>query len=245
MIKNQLISVIIPVYNGEKYLAEAIESVLSQECHPYEIIIVDDGSTDSTSAIAAKYDSVKYICQPHSGLPATLNSGVAAARGDFFAFLDADDVWVKDKLTYQMAVFRQDPNLDMVFGYAQEFLSPEISDLEAEKVQVKPGKNPGYLKGALLIKKTSFLRVGLFDDTWVVGDFIEWYKRALEIYLSSMMLPNVVLKRRVHTNNLSIRESDAQKDYVRILKVALDRQRLNKAGKNTKIINTENCQETQ
>ena len=229
MRNNQLISAIIPVYNGEKYLEEAIQSVSLQNYRPVEIIVVDDGSTDGSSAIAKKIKEVQYHFQPFSGLPTALNAGIKLARGDFFAFLDADDIWMRNKLSAQMTTLRKDPDLDMVLGHVQEFLSPELSGDQANKLHVKPGKNPGYFKGALLIRKASFFRVGLFDTRWVVGDFIDWYKRALEKNLKSLMLPEAVFMRRVHLDNMMLRERDAQKDYARILKEALDRQRLKSA----------------
>src|ERR1700758_706720 len=103
MNEKSLISVIIPVYNAEKYLAEAIESVLAQTYRPIEVIVVDDGSTDSSADIAKRFASVRYCFQSHSGLGATRNRGIDLSQGKFLAFLDADDLWVEDKLTHQMA----------------------------------------------------------------------------------------------------------------------------------------------
>ena len=92
MLNKPLVSVIIPVYNAERYLAEAIESVLAQTYRPIEVIIVDDGSTDSSADIAKRYNSlVRYFFQPNSGLAAARNKGISQAKGSFFAFLDVTD----------------------------------------------------------------------------------------------------------------------------------------------------------
>jgi glycosyltransferase involved in cell wall biosynthesis len=225
MNNSPVVSVVIPVFNGAMYLSEAIESVLSQACAHLEIIVVDDGSTDDTLAIARSYANITSVAQPHRGLPATLNCGVDRARGAYFAFLDADDVWVEGKLTYQLDAFQNHPDIDMVFGLLEEFLSPEISNSLSKNYRIKQGSIPGYFKGCLLVKRTSFFRVGYFNTDVAVGEFIEWYKRSLEGGLKSVVVPKVLMRRRVHANNMGTREKSRRKDYVRILKKALDRQR--------------------
>src|SRR5947209_1330223 len=121
-----LISVIIPVYNGERHLAEALDSVLSQAHHPLEVIVVDDGSTDNTAAVARKYSAVRYYHQANGGSAAARNRAIELAHGDLFAFLDADDVWAPEKLKRQMAVLEAEPELEAVLGFAQQFFSPEL-----------------------------------------------------------------------------------------------------------------------
>jgi glycosyltransferase involved in cell wall biosynthesis len=188
-----LISVIIPVYNGEKYLAEAVESVFAQTYRSIEVIIVDDGSTDRSGEISQRFGpSIHYILRSHEGSGAARNHGVAVARGTYCAFLDADDLWMEDKLTRQIAVFRDGPHL---------------------------------VAGTLLIKRNSFLQAGLFETWWRIGEFIDWYLKAIEKGLESHILPEVVMQRRLHGSNSTIRERAAMKDYVRILKASLDRRR--------------------
>src|SRR5687768_16816995 len=101
------ISAILPVFNGGLYLAEAIESVLAQTYQPAEVIVIDDGSTDITGEIVKRFgDVVQYSTQPNSGAGAARNRGVQLAHGEFLAFLDADDLWLKNKLTDQMQAFK-------------------------------------------------------------------------------------------------------------------------------------------
>src|SRR5436190_9496549 len=96
---SSLISCIVPVFNGDRYLAETLDSILAQTHRPIEIIVVDDGSTDGTSAIAAEYgEKIRYIRQENSGVASARNLGLQSARGDFIAFLDADDLWHAGKL---------------------------------------------------------------------------------------------------------------------------------------------------
>ena len=97
--KRQLISCIVPVFNGELYLAEALESILKQSYRPLEIIVADDGSTDGTEAIVARFGTqVRYLYQPNSGPATARNLGLGAVRGEFVGFLDADDLWHPEKL---------------------------------------------------------------------------------------------------------------------------------------------------
>src|SRR5919205_4589183 len=101
------IIVIIPVYNGESYVAEAIESILDQTYRPAEVIVVDDGSTDNTAEVVKRFgDVVQYHHQPNRGAGAARNRGVELSHGEFLAFLDADDLWHKDKLAHQIQAFK-------------------------------------------------------------------------------------------------------------------------------------------
>ena len=221
-----LVSVIIPVYNCKQYLAESIESVLSQTYHPVEIIVVNDGSTDESEDIAKKYTSrLRYSYQQHSGQAVARNKGIKLARGNFLAFLDADDLWLKDKLNNQMTTFDANPELDMVFGQIKEFYSPKLDRHQESNVSHVGKIIPGYSVCTLLIKQESFLRVGLFSTTWQVGEFIDWYSKAMEQGLKGFMLPKVIMKRRLHADNIGIRKSNLRTDYVRVLKNSLDRRK--------------------
>jgi glycosyltransferase involved in cell wall biosynthesis len=222
---NLLVSVIIPVYNCESYLAEAIESVLSQAYRPIEVIVVDDGSTDNSATIVKGYKSLKYCFQPHSGIGKALNLGIKESRGSFFAFLDADDLWTNNKLIRQMKVFKYDPKPDIVFGHIMNFFSHEMDEETRRTLKCSNESMPGYCKGSMIIKKEAFLSVGPFATNWKLGDFFDWYLRAMEKELTSLMLPEVVLRRRIHSSNKVIRDRNHQTDYIRILKAALDRRR--------------------
>jgi glycosyltransferase involved in cell wall biosynthesis len=173
---------------------------------------------------------VRYFYQPNSGISAALNHGIKQATGHFFAFLDADDIWVENKILLQTATFENDPGLDAVFGQHIRFYTREsdITDSGTEKI-FDDKILPALFKGAMLIKKESYYRVGLFNTSLTLGDFIDWYKRATEIHLKILVLPEVVLKRRIHDDNQSVRNKHAMKDYVHIVKAALDRQRKNKS----------------
>lgn len=224
---SRLVSVIIPAYNCEDFLAEAIESVLAQTYLPVEIIVVDDGSTDRSGDVAKgfKDSGVRYFYQPNSGAGAARNQGTNLARGSYFAFLDADDVWLPDKLTLQMAAFDDDPGLDMVFGQVSQFYDSGSDSHLKTQGEHEERIMSGYFAGTLVIKRESFIHVGPFATHWRVGEFVDWYAKAAEKGLKSHMLPKLVTKRRIHSANTVIQHRDSQGDYVRILKQALDRRR--------------------
>src|SRR5436305_1935247 len=110
VINQPLVSVVMPAFNAEAFVAEGIESVLAQDYECVEVIVVDDGSTDNTSAVASRYP-VKCIAQKNSGIAAARNAGVAVSRGSLVAFLDADDIWLPGKLSTQVAYLLKHPEV--------------------------------------------------------------------------------------------------------------------------------------
>lgn len=221
-----LVSVIIPVFNNAEFLAEAIESVLAQSYRPSEIIVVDDGSTDCSAAIAKGFGSaLRYCFQSNMGAGGARNLGISLAQGKWLAFLDADDFWEKDKLSVQAAAVEADPALDMVFGHVRQFYNPGLHEHIRKLIKIPAEIMPGLLAGSMLINRDAFLRVGMFRTDCIVGEFIDWHDRATRLQLKSRMLGDVVLNRRIHMNSLSVRERRHQTDFVRILKESLDRRR--------------------
>jgi glycosyltransferase involved in cell wall biosynthesis len=226
-----LISTVIPCHNGARYLGAAIESVLAQSYRPLEIIVVDDGSTDDTPAVAATFAAaIRYCRRSHGGAARARNHGVELAAGSFLAFLDADDLWAADKLRRQMAAFDADPSLDIVCGHARQFVSPELPEAVKARVRFAAGTMPAQLPGALLTRREVFDRVGVYSARFVTGTEIDWFMRATELGVRMLMLPDVVLMRRIHTTNHGILRRDASHDYVRVLKSALDRRRQRAVG---------------
>ncbi len=134
------ISVVIPAHNAERFIDEAIESVLKQTQPATEIVVIDDGSNDGTARIVQSHPSVIYQRQEQSGAAAARNRGARIASSEWIAFLDADDVWLPNKLERQAAAFLADPELKMAFGRIKEFISPNLSLMEASRL--KPRQEP-------------------------------------------------------------------------------------------------------
>jgi glycosyltransferase involved in cell wall biosynthesis len=223
-----LVSCVVPVYNGELYLGEALESVLAQTYRPIEVIVVDDGSTDDTADVIASYgDRVWSARLPNSGTPAARNLGLSLARGEFVAFLDADDLWHPEKLARQMARFQARPELDMCVTHAQNFWIPELSE-EAARYQGRRFTQPlpGYVLQTLLVRRRFFDVVGPLDISLRLGDDNDWFLRAYDQGATVELLPEVLLYRRLHHANLTRRTIDqAPEALLRVVKKTLDRRR--------------------
>lgn len=226
MLNNELISVVIPVYNCEKYIAKAVESVIRQDYHPLEIIVINDGSTDKSGEIIESFlPQIKYHCQENKGLASALNQGIKLTTGNYITFLDQDDLWLENKLNTQIGHFNNNSDLDIVFAHCQQFKSPELSAQEKQKIKIVDEIIPAYFKGTMMIKKESFFRVGYFDENINYGEFVDWYFKAKESNLNILMLSDVFLKRRIHTTNMGITHKKNRREYAQIIKRSLDRRR--------------------
>jgi glycosyltransferase involved in cell wall biosynthesis len=220
------VSVVVPARDAELYLAEAIESILGQTLPPAQVIVVDDGSQDGTAEIAEGFGAaVTVLRQERSGIGAAVNAGLALAAGEEFAFLDADDVWMPRKLERQRAVLDAEPETDMVFGHVEQFISPDLSSEESAELRPPVGSLPGKVKGTMLVRRASFERVGPFDTSWTVADFVDWYSRADCLGLRERMLGEILLHRRLHKTNSGRVNRRARNEYARAIALARQRRR--------------------
>lgn len=218
------VSVIVPVRSGgERYLREAIDAALAQTLPPREIVVVEDLPGDPTRGIAEAYGApLRCIPRPRRGSAAALNAGIEDTAYDLIAFLDADDLWMPQKLERQASAFRGDPSLDLVFTGMEEFVSPELSG-EDRAGFADPRHGQAPLKSTLLSRRRAFGRVGPFDEGLGAADFIDWYARSREAGLRERILPEVLLRRRLHPNSWG-RSAD-RGDYARALAAAVRRRR--------------------
>jgi glycosyltransferase involved in cell wall biosynthesis len=205
-VEQPLISCIVPVFNGECYLRESLDSILSQKYRPLEIIVFDDGSTDRSPQIVEGFGKqVRYLRQDNGGPAAARNSGLRIARGDFIAFLDADDLWHPEKLARQMTCLEEQPELDLCITHLQNFW---ISELKAEAEHFSNHRlskpMPGYfMLQTLLVRRHVFDAIGLFNTELQVCEDVEWFLRAVERSMIILVLHDILLYRRLHTSNIS------------------------------------------
>ena len=221
-----LISIIIAVFNGEKFLCEAVESILAQTYTNYEIILIDDGSTDNTKKIAQSFPEVKYFFQENRGVAAARNYGISKSKGGYLAFLDADDLWMPDKLELQIKAFQDDPTLDIVSGHVTQFVDPSKGKIDDRKFHFTGLPQAGYVITACLIKQNTFKKTGLFHENIRNGETISWFASMLQKNIRFELLPDVIMRRRIHGDNISLLERDKKiNSMIRILKNNIDEKR--------------------
>jgi glycosyltransferase involved in cell wall biosynthesis len=223
-----LVSVIIPVYNGERYLAEALRSVADQDYEPVEIIVVDDGSTDRTADVVKSFKEARYLYQPNQGHAAAKNTGIAAARGEFVAFLDADDVWLKGKLTAQINFMIEHREVGYTIVRQRFFLEPGAAPPPGRMQNLFEGDHPAYVPSSLAARRSVFDLVGGFDPKFTSGNDTDWFFRASEAGINKAIIEEVLLLRRFHHSNQTRDLQLVKTDMMRILKASIDRRR----GKN-------------
>jgi glycosyltransferase involved in cell wall biosynthesis len=223
-----LISCIVPTFNGGRYLAEALDSILAQTYRPLEIVVADDGSTDGTISTVASYgDLVRLVRQRTAGPAATRNLGLQAATGVYVAFLDADDLWRPEKLALQMERFIARSELDLCIAHVQMFWTEDLAEERAYyRDHPRSRPLPGYATTTLLARREIFTKVGEFDARLWFGDATDWFMRAIEHGAVVELLPNVLTYHRMHPFNLTRRRSEASREeFLHIVKASLDRRR--------------------
>lgn len=197
------VSVVMAAYNAELYVAEAIDSVLRQSVSPAEVIVVDDGSNDSTPAIVGGFSRrVTLVTQDNRGQTAALNRAIGMARGELLAFQDVDDIWAEHKQARQLAALEADPGLGAVFGLMQQFISPDVPPESRPAMQPAADIAAGEMRTCMLIRRSEFDRIGMFDPSYRGGvSFVEWLGRAKRMGLATRMLDQVIVHRRLHSKN--------------------------------------------
>jgi glycosyltransferase involved in cell wall biosynthesis len=207
-----LASVVIAAYNEERYLGEAITSVLAQTYRPLELIVVDDGSTDRTAEIAAAHPDVRLLRQPNRGLGAARNAGAAIAAGEYLSFHDADDLMTPDKLSTQIGFLEGHPECGCVLARQRLLLedgAPMPFWVRGERVPDDPtaGRGPGGEEQphtiTMVVRREAFDAVGPFDEAMRIAQDIDWFFRAHEAGIGVEVLDDVLLIRRVHPDSLT------------------------------------------
>ena len=221
------VSVIIPVFNGETFLPDAVASVLAQEDPDLEIIIVDDGSTDRTEEIVRRFvGNIRYLRQANQGPAAARNRGLEVAQGNVIAFLDADDLWPHDKLKLQLGYLTDDPLMEMVTGYVQMLRLSESSP-DGPAFEDSADSNLSVNLGASVFRKSAFDRVGLFDEGMRYSEDVDWFMRARESGIRMIVIEEVTLYYRLHNQNMTLQKNPVELNVLRALKKSLDRRRGN------------------
>ncbi|MEA3412234.1 MAG: glycosyltransferase [Pseudomonadota bacterium] len=224
------ISCIIPVYNAETFLAQAIESALAQSRPPDEIIVVDDGSTDGSAGIAKRYaGAVTCIHQPNGGPASARNRGLDLATGTLIGFLDADDWWHTEALERHLAHFATYPKSRLQVSLAHV---EHVWEAGAEHLQDHYARRgivdhmPGYILQASVMRREVFETVGPFDPNFVILEDADWFSRARHDGITMDMLAETLVYRRMHGQNLTVvRAAEGHASFPLLIKKKLERER--------------------
>lgn len=218
------VSVLIPARNAARFLAGTIESVRRQQVRNLEIVIVNDGSTDGTAAVAESLGrDIRCITQPHSGVASARNAALEVSRGACVAYLDADDEWTDGSLAAQLSRLESDPELDIVVGLTQAVRS-ESGPLAEGVPNGPPWRGP--MLGSALIRRRAFERTGGFDPALNVAEDLDWFIRVREHGLVTDVLDRVTLLYRLHADSLTRGLDPVRRNLMVVLKRSLDRRRL-------------------
>ena len=203
MRKEADISVILPIYNGEKYLRDCIESIINQSIIPKEILIIDDGSTDKSAAIALQYPQLRYHKTLNKGVANARNIGLEMASFDWIAFIDQDDLWTCDSLKSRMHALKDATHSKIVIGRQKWFLFGMDTPPSWVKKELMQDSLDGYLLGCSLIHKDLFELYGNFDDSFRFASDFDWLFRLKDAAENFIQVEDIVLEKRIHELNES------------------------------------------
>jgi glycosyltransferase involved in cell wall biosynthesis len=222
MRNNPLVSVIIPCFNYGQFVGEAIQSVLNQTYPDLEVIVVDDGSTDTTRDVVYSFRDprIRYVYQENAGENVARNTGIQQARGEFIAFLDADDLWLPQKLEKQLRLFEEDPEVGLAYCLFSYFDSESGNVVGFHKeykcfrgnVLEKLYEKNFIGSPTPVIKRDVFEKTGLFEtDDQSVDDWTLWTKIAFHYKID--YVPEVLAKYRIHIGAMSYRTADEYRKW--------------------------------
>ncbi|MDD5216878.1 MAG: glycosyltransferase family A protein [Candidatus Omnitrophica bacterium] len=233
--KNPLVSVIVPVFNGERYLADALRSVFAQSYKKYEVIVVDDGSTDQSVAVAKTFRKARFFRQEHQGAAKARNLAIAKSKGQILAFLDQDDLWLPEKLKIQVNYLMDHPEIGYVFARQKIFFEKNAKLPQKVKKLVALEKmyqsaHAAYLPGTLVLWRAVMDKVGYFDETLTNTSDTDWLFRAKDMGIKSGVVPRVLLRKRFHSDNSCYNVHITRNEILRVIRQSIHRQKLHDPG---------------
>ena len=220
-----LVSVIVVVKNGERFLATALQSIFGQDYRQMEVLIVDGQSTDETACIAKSFENIRYIWQENHDLANARNIGIQAARGDLIAFLDHDDVWAPNKLSTQADYLENHSEILYTITHVRFFLEQNHLLRPGFKRESFETGQIGCTPSALLARRVVFERVGGFDPDFAVGCDADWFARARDDAIPMGVIPKVLLYKRIHNANLSANVRTNKRELLTVIRDSIERKR--------------------
>lgn len=219
MSDTRAVSAVIPLYNGARFIEEALSSIQCQRIPVAEILVIDDGSTDAGPDLARAHPAKpRVIRKENSGPSAARNFGIRHAASPFLAFLDQDDLWRPEKLELQFQAFSEDRNLMACFGRVDYFWEdPDCDEARAFRDHPRTNAAHGYVTTTMLVRREIYDIVGFYDETLAHADSIAWCATMRDMGVSYRMLDAVLLDHRMHATNLTRRRERAASEILSVL----------------------------
>ena len=231
---NPLVSVIVAVRNGERFIASAIRSILNQDYRPVEIIVVDGHSQDGTAAIARSFEHVHYVFQQNQGIADAYNLGIDATHGEIIAFLSHDDLWLPGKLSRQVNYLLEHRQIQYTIAMMQYFLEPGAAIPPGFKKELFDGPRVGRVMETLVARRSLFDAIGGFDSGMALAEDADWYARANDRNVPMAIMPEVLLHKRIHNANASSDALTSNRELLKALKRSIERKRLHVKSRQNK-----------
>jgi glycosyltransferase involved in cell wall biosynthesis len=225
MDRSDSLSVIVIVKNGERFLAEALQSIQCQTLPPLEILVVDGGSTDRTAEIARSFAGVRYLPQPDSGISNAYNFGIAQAQGELLAFLSHDDLWTPDKLAVQVGYLRMHPACQYVVCHIHPFLEPGDTPPPGFRVELLQQEPAAYIMETLVVRRSVFAKVGAFSAALRTAEDVDWFARVFDHGITGYVCDQVLVHKRIHQGNSSIMDRESNQWIMSALRQSVLRKR--------------------
>ncbi len=220
-----LVSIILPVYNGASFLAEALASAIAQTYPHFEIVVMDDGSTDDSASIAQTFPRVRYFFQTNQGIAAARNHAIAHARGELIAFLDQDDLWATNKLELQVAYLLAHPEISLALAHERLFFTHGYTFEFWLNHKLMQQDHLGLVPGTWLVWKQVFDQVGALNSRFHIADDVDWLMRFLDAGLQYGVVEETLLFKRMHGGNASFQIQAAVGEILAVFRASVHRRR--------------------
>ena len=226
----ELLSILVPVYNADKYVSEAVSSCNALQ-HKCELIMVDDGSSDGSLSVLRRILSdrlypaglsVTLVHRKHKGQACSRNDAFRLSRGKYLLYLDADDYFTLGAIDLMADTADKSPEAFVISAMCRDFLSPDLTEEEASKLKINPEPYRRMLAGCMLIRRSVFDRIGIYDETMTTSETAQWVMRIRDAGLNVREIGDVTLMRRYHKGNLGRVNREAQMNsYMEMIRLRL------------------------
>lgn len=203
MTANEKVSVVVATLNSEEFLAESLQSVLASRKYIREILVIDGGSKDGTSAIASQFPLVRFVSGEKLGIAAAYNKGIEEASCEWIAFNSSDDTWMPDRLHEQFELLSKSPELEVIVGMAEFFLHDPAVVPECFRQELLEEPRLAYIMETLLVRKSVYEKIGTYDEALKTAEDVDWFSRVRHQGICYGAVDRVILRKRVHGSNSS------------------------------------------